>query len=378
MDEQDRQWLSGFNQRLAKLGQKECSMDFFEFIMDQIEKEWFDLIKDIPKQLTVDVQYPEDITCAVCDDGEAENSNAIVFCDGCNLAVHQDCYGIPFIPEGQWLCRKCMIAPGLNVQCILCPNEGGAFKQTNTNKWAHLTCAMWIPECQIQNTVYMEPIEGVETIPKSRWKLTCYICHKRHGAPIQCSLKNCFVAFHPTCGKKAKLYMRMRGQGQDTQDFKAFCDRHTPKDYREQVDVEGYVKVAMEELSRPSQTPFRTTVVKKSSKKRKLDHVQETKLYHSRKKVSLSTPIVPQYILQRIISLDHKLMEKKNNQVIISIAKYWSLKKESLRGAALLKRLHLEPWTASISASKEEDEANIQKYEVHFSSCRHWLLFVKI
>ena len=34
----------------------------------------------------------EDSTCAICDDSEGENSNAIVFCDGCNLAVHQ---GIP-------------------------------------------------------------------------------------------------------------------------------------------------------------------------------------------------------------------------------------------------------------------------------------------
>ena len=98
--------------------------------------------------------------------------------DECNLAVHQDCYGIPFIPEGQWLCRKCMIRPEtpvvfslINKSCILCPDQSGAFKQTINNEWVHLSCAMWIPECHIQNTVFMEPIEGIELIPKSRWKL---------------------------------------------------------------------------------------------------------------------------------------------------------------------------------------------------------------
>lgn len=30
---------------------------------------------------------------------------------------------------------------------------------------------MWVPEVSVSNPVYMEPIEGAETIPKSRWKL---------------------------------------------------------------------------------------------------------------------------------------------------------------------------------------------------------------
>ncbi|KAJ3000791.1 nuA3 HAT complex component nto1 [Globomyces sp. JEL0801] len=339
MDEQDKQWLSLYNSKLSETSDIYCDFDYFEWVMDQLEKHWFDLVKDIPKDLKDTDQYPEDITCSVCDDGEAENSNAIVFCDGCDLAVHQDCYGIPFIPEGQWLCRKCMLSPETPVSCVLCPTDGGAYKQTNTNKWAHLTCAMWIPECHIQNVVYMEPIEGVEAIPKSRWKLTCYICHKRHGAPIQCSSKTCCTAYHATCARKAKLYMKMRGQGViDSNHFRSYCDRHCPKEYKEKINVDESLRLATRELSR--KIKLHQESPKNRTKKRKI--IEETKPDGGKKMYSLKSPIIPVSILNEIASIPCPFGLKKKKDLIITISRYWALKKESRRGAALLKRLHLE------------------------------------
>lgn len=205
----------------------------------------------------------EDSTCAICDDSEGENTNAIVFCDGCNLAVHQDCYGVPYIPEGQWLCRKCTVSPETPVvrwkfvyfegiltpftfqSCILCPNEGGAFKQTVLGDWVHLLCAIWIPETRVMNETFMEPITDADKIPKQRWKLVrrfrhrillsahsfpqqkCSVCDIREGACIQCSKSSCFLAFHATCARKEKFLMPMKSaHGFDAPSLACYCEKH--------------------------------------------------------------------------------------------------------------------------------------------------------
>lgn len=132
--------------------------------------------------------------------------------------------------------------------CDLCPNEGGAFKQTVNGEWVHLLCAIWIPETRVANDVFMEPITGVERISKQRWKLVskisvfmheshyssqskqrCSICHQRYGACIQCTKPSCFVAFHATCARKEKLLMPMKSaQGAEPASLTCYCDRHLP------------------------------------------------------------------------------------------------------------------------------------------------------
>lgn len=45
----------------------------------------------------------DDALCAVCAGGDSskEASNEIVFCERCDVAVHQKCYGVDVIPTGE-------------------------------------------------------------------------------------------------------------------------------------------------------------------------------------------------------------------------------------------------------------------------------------
>lgn len=49
----------------------------------------------------------EDVVCALCSKPESKPPNQILFCDGCDMAVHQKCYGVARIPKYDWLCNDC-------------------------------------------------------------------------------------------------------------------------------------------------------------------------------------------------------------------------------------------------------------------------------
>ncbi|TCD61141.1 nuA3 HAT complex component nto1 [Steccherinum ochraceum] len=343
MDEQDQAWLDSLNADRKKDQLDKISYETFEIVMDRLEKEWFDLTKNIPKS---DFALPsEDSTCAICDDSEGENTNAIVFCDGCNLAVHQDCYGVPYIPEGQWLCRKCTVFPESPVSCILCPNEGGAFKQTAHGDWVHLLCAIWIPETRVANDVFMEPVTDIEKITRQRWKLRCEVCGIREGACIQCTKSSCVLAFHTTCARKERLLMPMKAtQGLEAPTLACFCEKHLPK---EQADArEAALEAEREAAEDETEGETPGTKSPKSSKTARA----YAKTYKP------GPPIVPFIIVRRILQYIGKIIIRHKEKFVLLVCKYWSLKREARRGAPLLKRLHLEPWTANSSSRQHTDE----------------------
>ncbi|KAJ5581219.1 hypothetical protein N7450_007520 [Penicillium hetheringtonii] len=368
MDEQDEKWLEDLNAKRRDDQLEPIKPAIFEITMTKIEKEW-------PRSSsaaavngeTAGPGEDQDSKCAICDDGDCENSNAIVFCDGCDLAVHQECYGVPFIPEGQWLCRKCQLLGRGSTNCIFCPNTEGAFKQTTSSKWAHLLCSIWIPEVSIGNPSLMEPVTDVEKVPKSRWKLNCYICKQRMGASIQCSNKNCFVAFHVSCARRAQLYLKMKiGHGlMDSHLLKAFCDKHVPDDWRLEhgtdiatADAIDYYRTTMQGKrwgdSQAAALSLGSSFVPEESERANTPRITLTLGGNKRKrpqrtiwKLPSGAPVVPQVVLNSVVAALARFTVRGRKQYAEEACKYWTLKREARRGAALLKRLQLQLETFS-------------------------------
>lgn len=53
----------------------------------------------------------DDEVCVVCNKPDSKPRNEILFCDNCDMAVHQKCYGVARIPKGDWLCQDCTQDP---------------------------------------------------------------------------------------------------------------------------------------------------------------------------------------------------------------------------------------------------------------------------
>ncbi|ELW69317.1 Lysine-specific demethylase 4C [Tupaia chinensis] len=141
---------------------------------------------------------------------EEDGTSLLISCAKCRVRVHASCYGIPSreIYDG-WLCARCK-GNAWTAECCLCNLRGGALKQTKNNKWAHVMCAVAVPEVRFTNVPERTEID-VGKIPLQRLKLKCIFCRQRvkkvSGACIQCSYGRCPASFHVTCAHAAGVLM---------------------------------------------------------------------------------------------------------------------------------------------------------------------------
>jgi len=212
---------------------------------------------------TAATETPEDIPCAVCMDGDEEDENLIVFCDGCDVAVHQACYGgelLESVPEGEWRCSKCRATQKQTkrakaIACELCPVKTGVFKQSDQGQWAHLACAIWLPETYMEDNVKCEPICGLDAVDPRRRRMTCVVCKTNSGACIQCGFGQCKVAYHVGCALKPDSGVTMR-LIEPADDESPAARAHVCKTHANKIDA-VVRKITPREERQKSETPVK-------------------------------------------------------------------------------------------------------------------------
>lgn len=219
----------------------------------------------------------------------------------------------------------------------------------------------------------------VEKVPKTRWRLTCYLCNQRMGACIQCGNKSCYQAFHVTCARKARLFLKMKNnQGtlavlDGSTVLKAFCDKHCPADYTQENEValatreaKAFYKRTMRgRLWADSQASALTMA---ATHRHAVTEHQPDESQLTGMKVALSigadkkkgnqpqkpiwklpsgAPVIPKFCFENVVYSLGRFNIHKRKEYAADACRYWTLKREARRGAALLKRLQLQMETFS-------------------------------
>ncbi|KAM9705744.1 LOW QUALITY PROTEIN: bromodomain-containing protein 1 [Menidia menidia] len=413
MDEQDHAWLELANQRRRAAGAGAVSHNVFEFLLDRFEKELHleALERAAERRAPLDAT---DAVCCICACGEGEGrgvaggngngrnggngGNAILSCAGCRVMVHQECYGVPYAPEGQWMCRHCLHAMASTTvamegamavavepaRCALCPNRGGAVTRTEDGRWAHVACALWVPEVGFSGGALLEPVGGVRRVPAARRRLTCCVCRRRgNGACIQCHRANCYAAFHVSCAQKAGLFMRMEtvreptATGGEALAVKktAFCGAHTPNgavrrplavyhhdDEEEEAEPLNGVCRRRRRRGRGGQTRGRQRRGRRKSGKPGEESEVAT--------APVAVPTFPAHRLQTILN---QVSIQKKKAFVDLVLNYWTLKRKSRNGLPLIRRLQsgLQSQKSTQPRQNEEESRALKEQLKEWHRLRH-------
>lgn len=265
-------------------GIRDQSSDFNKIEREDLPPSWQIQVNGRPSQEAAnedDEDGPhEDAICMVCFDGTSTEGNRILFCDGCNATIHQMCYGIGEIPEGDYYCDRCkyvqdFFADGDKdpeffdlrnmAKCCLCPLQHGGLKSTLDGRWVHLICAFWSKAAIIEDmkemgpidisNVSFQPLKSLSSLSHPEtWLETCNYCKMSGGYIVSCidcadqsilsngdSIEqyNCSIKFHPLCSWYFGNYTQAQltdptYQGNERQglypsgfDYCFLCDTHS-------------------------------------------------------------------------------------------------------------------------------------------------------
>jgi len=110
----------------------------------------------------------------------------------------------------------------------------GAMKRSSDGGWAHVVCALYIPEVSFGNDATMEPII-LSKIPSTRFGQECSICIQNgrskmiatSGACCGCTVKNCSQVFHVTCAQANGLLCE--DVRKNNCQYPIYSEQHRPK-----------------------------------------------------------------------------------------------------------------------------------------------------
>ncbi|KAL3657646.1 hypothetical protein V7S43_017449 [Phytophthora oleae] len=186
----------------------------------------------------------EELLCGVCCAPDSLENDPIVICEVCGVAVHQTCYRLAAVPEGDWYCHPCRqyldsqdieknLIPTHELECEACCSKAGALAPTVDGGWVHVACSMFLPELYMQEkhaSRFQGPLDELQVVCgldklKQRRKLRCCFCKKSSdkGACAQCAVGKCTVAYHALCALRNGIKLRyMEAKGQ----FGSGCLKH--------------------------------------------------------------------------------------------------------------------------------------------------------
>ena len=185
------------------------------------------LAKDEEKQKQLEQDM--DAVCCVCNDGEVTPDNQIIFCESCDVPVHQHCYGVEKIPSEDYYCLACRHL-GLDASkqtsnddsgrypiiCSLCPHREGALIRSNIpyaeddarkiGTWVHVVCAKW-QGLDFVNPKKHDLIEDFSELRDSfrRLRIQCSLCQGDRGCMNKCRQEGCRNWAHILCARSSGL-----------------------------------------------------------------------------------------------------------------------------------------------------------------------------